>query len=93
MNAINYVQGWQKIALLFEIVSTGVSGAAMYWFATQGQIYHSVGAYFLFLALFNIVYRTYLMSRIGISIKELLMPTLQQLLVVTPLVVLWAVYS
>ena len=92
MNAINYIQGWQRIALVFEVLSTTISCIAMYWFASHGEMHNSIFAYFTILALLNVVYRSYLMTRIDMSIRELLSPTLLQLVIVIPIVLVYFLY-
>lgn len=81
IGAINFVAGWQRQAFWFELGSMAVSIAALMVFAGRGQAEYSVAAYFLVQFICNLLYRSYLLQRLGIRLRDALWPMLVQILV------------
>ena len=79
MLAINYVAEWQRQGFWAELVSSALSAAALLWYSLHGSAYAAVAGYFAVLAVANLLYRTYLMRRLGVAPTRLLWPAAAQL--------------
>lgn len=77
--AINHVAEWQKLELVFTVLSTILSTAALMWYSTYGSANKAVAAYFLVLFACHLLYRMYIMSRLNVNLIHLLKPALIQL--------------